>query len=546
MAFSLTWLPEVLENAGLKVAEQPGWRMRGRGEMGDVKGVMCHHTSGPPNGNMPSLGVVTNGRPDLAGPLAQLCLGRDGTFYVVAAGRCNHAGIGNWQGITTGNSSFIGIEAENTGFTQGPKAEPWSPVQLDAYRRGVAAILAKLNANAIMCVGHKEYALPCGRKDDPTFDMFEFRNQVAAIMAGHAPQPSTIPAVDGQGRPTLRRGATGDLVRQIQTRLGVTADGVFGAATEAALRQFQRGHELVPDGISGPRTWASLETAGPAAAAMAPTPSVPAAAPLSTRGLAQPAAAPPAGTIDGASVLDSIIKIAAASDASRLKWKGRGVAPAGYIKGMAVVYARVYCKLKDDDPAAVEMAKARTNDASRDALAWYNAIFTAAGMSNDHEGVETLRHLFVLLIGLGMRESSGKYCEGRDITATNLDADTAEAGLFQASYNARVASPLMPALFTQYATKPYGFVDIFKEEVTCTQGDLENFGTGDGMNFQKLSKACPAFAAEFAAVGLRNIRKHWGPINSRAAEVRPECEAMLQQVEEEVDKLPAAALAALL
>jgi hypothetical protein len=32
MAFSLAWLAEVLEDAGLKVAEQPGWRSRGRGE----------------------------------------------------------------------------------------------------------------------------------------------------------------------------------------------------------------------------------------------------------------------------------------------------------------------------------------------------------------------------------------------------------------------------------------------------------------------------------------------------------------------------------
>src|SRR5580700_4344959 len=53
------------------------------------------------------------------GPLAQLGLGRDGTFYVVAAGRCNQAGQGSWQGVTTGNSSFIGIEAENTGLSDG-------------------------------------------------------------------------------------------------------------------------------------------------------------------------------------------------------------------------------------------------------------------------------------------------------------------------------------------------------------------------------------------------------------------------------------------
>src|SRR6476620_11779533 len=164
-------MPDVLLAAGLKVAEQPGWQTRGRAEMGTVRGVICHHTAGARTGNMPSLGVVTNGRPDLSGPLAQLCLGRDGTFFVVAAGRANHAGAGNWQGIATGNTSFIGIEAENTGQITGPNAEAWTAVQRDAYRRGVAAILTQARADAIMCCGHKEYALPVGRKNDPTFDM---------------------------------------------------------------------------------------------------------------------------------------------------------------------------------------------------------------------------------------------------------------------------------------------------------------------------------------------------------------------------------------
>jgi N-acetyl-anhydromuramyl-L-alanine amidase AmpD len=258
MAFSLTWLPDVLLDAGLKVAEQPGWEARGRGEMGRVQGVMCHHTAGSRTGNMPSLGIVTNGRPDLAGPLAQLCLGRDGTFFVVAAGRANHAGAGNWQGITSGNSGFIGIEAENTGQTAGPNAEPWPGVQLDAYRRGAAAILTKTRANAIMCCGHKEYALPMGRKPDPTFDMDDFRLRVAAIMAGAAPLPSVVPAVDSENRPTLRRGATGDLVGLIQTKIGIPTTGSFDANTEAAVRRFQRDHGLVPDGIVGPRTWATL------------------------------------------------------------------------------------------------------------------------------------------------------------------------------------------------------------------------------------------------------------------------------------------------
>jgi hypothetical protein len=42
------------------------------------------------------------------------------------------------------------------------------------------------------------------------------------------------------------------------------------------------------------------------------------------------------------------------------------------------------------------------------------------------------------------------------------------------------------------------------------------------------TRASPAFAAEFAAVGLRNIRTHWGKINTRAAEIRNACDAMFR------------------
>lgn len=265
MAFSLTWLPEVLLNAGLRVAEQPGWRTRGHGDIGTVRGVICHHTAGPLNGNMPSLDVVTNGRPGLAGPLSQLCLGRDGTFFVVAAGRASHAGVGTWQGIDSGNSSFIGIEAENTGLAND---HPWPSVQLEAYAHGVAAILKRIGAAPIMAAGHLEYAKPDGRKPDPSFSiglrpqrieaMNDFRAKVAAIMGGTLPPPTPIPPTTPGGLPTLQRGDRGDAVKRVQSKLGLSADGVFGARTEAAVRQFQRDHNLVPDGIVGPRTWAAL------------------------------------------------------------------------------------------------------------------------------------------------------------------------------------------------------------------------------------------------------------------------------------------------
>ncbi|MFO1106901.1 MAG: N-acetylmuramoyl-L-alanine amidase [Amaricoccus sp.] len=261
MTYKLTWLPEVLRDAGLKVAETEGWATRGHAEMGEVRGVMLHHTGTRAPGNMPTLAMLKAGRSDLPGPLAQLGLGRDGTYYVIAAGRANHAGAGVWQTVTIGNASFIGIEAENEG---GP-TDPWPDVQMDAYRRGVAAILRRIGAPASMCCAHREYAQPEGRKIDPRFDMTEFRKAVADLLRGVAVVRPQIPAIDPATRkPTLRRGARGEDVRWVQSVLGDAGDdGRFGPGLEAAVRAFQRAADLVPDGIVGPKTWEKLRQRQP-------------------------------------------------------------------------------------------------------------------------------------------------------------------------------------------------------------------------------------------------------------------------------------------
>jgi len=182
MTYSLLWLPQVLRAWGLTVIEVPGWQNRGHGDEGSVLGVLCHHTCGPLHGDLPDLNILVDGRPDLGGPLCNLGLGRSGHFFMIAAGKGWHAGRGMWQGVTDGNAHFIGIEAENTGETKGPRADVWPQVQMDAYRRGCAAILLHIRAEPIMCAGHKEYALPHGRKDDPDFDMNQFRVDVARLM----------------------------------------------------------------------------------------------------------------------------------------------------------------------------------------------------------------------------------------------------------------------------------------------------------------------------------------------------------------------------
>ena len=137
---------------------------------------------------------------------------------------------------------------------------------MDAYCRGVAAILKHIGRGPEACAGHKEYALPGGRKPDPSFDMNAFRASVRAIITGIAPPPTLIPKAEPDaasgapvGRKTLRRGDTGDLVKEVQRKINVPDDGTFGPKTEAAVRRFQRERHLVPDGIVGPKSWMLLD-----------------------------------------------------------------------------------------------------------------------------------------------------------------------------------------------------------------------------------------------------------------------------------------------
>ncbi|NCE64956.1 spore cortex-lytic enzyme [Pseudoflavonifractor sp. 524-17] len=63
---------------------------------------------------------------------------------------------------------------------------------------------------------------------------------------------------------TYRQGSTGEPVRTIQTKLKNwgyytgSVDGIYGSATTAAVKYFQRSNGLTADGIAGPATLAAL------------------------------------------------------------------------------------------------------------------------------------------------------------------------------------------------------------------------------------------------------------------------------------------------
>jgi peptidoglycan hydrolase-like protein with peptidoglycan-binding domain len=56
----------------------------------------------------------------------------------------------------------------------------------------------------------------------------------------------------------LERGSRGPLVVQLQHKLGIPADGVFGPQTGRAVRRFQARKRLTVDGIVGSRTAQAL------------------------------------------------------------------------------------------------------------------------------------------------------------------------------------------------------------------------------------------------------------------------------------------------
>ncbi|CUN98960.1 N-acetylmuramoyl-L-alanine amidase [Clostridium disporicum] len=76
-----------------------------------------------------------------------------------------------------------------------------------------------------------------------------FSNQKVDGIAG----PNTL-----NGCPMLKQGARGNITKLLQEKLGISADGIFGANTKAAVISYQKANGLSADGIVGPNTWKKL------------------------------------------------------------------------------------------------------------------------------------------------------------------------------------------------------------------------------------------------------------------------------------------------
>lgn len=81
----------------------------------------------------------------------------------------------------------------------------------------------------------------------------------AGLAADGIAGPDTFTALGLHELVLLRRGTRGEAVKKLQEGLGIGADGIFGAGTEAAVKAFQTEHGLEADGLAGPETLAKLD-----------------------------------------------------------------------------------------------------------------------------------------------------------------------------------------------------------------------------------------------------------------------------------------------
>lgn len=223
-------------------------------------------------------------------------------YYVRPGGVTKY---GSWYGIPTGSwcAMFVSWCADRAGLQSVIPKHAWTPAGADWFKArgqwhaGKAGIRRgdivyydfPDNVRRIQHVGIVESV-----NSDGSFNTIEgntsgtgsqssggalMRKRRSSYVVGYG-RPNYANVV-GQGKDYLELGDQGEDVRQLQNLLAAAgfgvgpdgADGVFGPATDNAVREFQRANGLVADGVYGKDTRAKMQpTVAPAGPAVPPAP----------------------------------------------------------------------------------------------------------------------------------------------------------------------------------------------------------------------------------------------------------------------------------
>lgn len=266
-------------SSGLDVVELSGWTTAGRpartGASGPYRGVSVHHTgSSSKAADLAYAYSLQRGRSDLPGPLCHLGLSRNGTVYVIAAGRTNHggkvkAGVGPFVGSDLNHQS-IGIEAFNSGY------EGWTTKQLSAYHKLCAALCDWYKIPRANVFAHAETSTT--GKWDPgvngrVINMKTFRAAVKAVVLPSKGKGKDYGALDPRSyRAGYRNASTLWLKGRVALHLAALGTKhnmnlktkLYGRATVKAVKAFQKAQGWTgadADGLPGRVTLERLSKA---------------------------------------------------------------------------------------------------------------------------------------------------------------------------------------------------------------------------------------------------------------------------------------------
>lgn len=164
------------------------------------------------------------------------------------------------------NTKSVVVEITGTGRTEGAAGSSYVtlPVTLtvtttsgQTQRFGGTYVLRKINDEVRTPVADRGWRIYSA-------DIAQLTGARPTPSPSGAKASSMLSSYSRANTPLLQNGSRGQAVKDIQSELKVlklyssNVDGDFGPMTRQAVVQFQRQHRLTADGVVGPATWAAL------------------------------------------------------------------------------------------------------------------------------------------------------------------------------------------------------------------------------------------------------------------------------------------------
>jgi N-acetyl-anhydromuramyl-L-alanine amidase AmpD len=250
-----------------------------RGRSNPIDLIVIHTMESPENADTAETVAAWFAGPSAPQASAHYCVDADSIVG------CVHDGDVAWH-APGANHNGIGIEhAGRAAQGNAEWSDDYSQQMLELSAELVARKCAKydipvvwlhaaeLRAGKRGITGHAQVSEAFKRSDhtDPgkAFPVQAYLGRVRAHLGAGVVEPHEHAWRDkspGQD-PMLGSGDTGYQVKRLQQLLATRgfdpgeADGIFGKLTLAAVKEAQKAHGLVPDGIAGPLTWRALVAA---------------------------------------------------------------------------------------------------------------------------------------------------------------------------------------------------------------------------------------------------------------------------------------------